>query len=206
MNDFLDGSRALAEVITDGNQLLNDDGRARDGLHHDELAALDALGDGDFAFARQQRDGAHLAQVHADGVVGLFQGARREIEVNFFAVEIFLGLGVRVLGDFQGRARGLRRGGVFVDVDAVALECGKEVVDFFRRVDFGRKDVVHFVVEQVAALLAHGNELAYRVVFFLKTQSHKLLPRSSSGHADRQVSPGTPCPRAHRVGAEMPGL
>jgi len=46
-----------------------------------ELPALDALGDRDFALARQQRDGAHLAQIHADGIVRLFQRTRCQVEV-----------------------------------------------------------------------------------------------------------------------------
>ena len=37
---------------------------------HRVAAGLDALGDGDLAFARQELNGAHLAQVHADRVVG----------------------------------------------------------------------------------------------------------------------------------------
>ena len=37
---------------------------------HQFAAGLDALGDGDFAFARQQLDRAHLAQIHAHRIVG----------------------------------------------------------------------------------------------------------------------------------------
>ena len=51
-------------------------------LMTDELAALDALGDRHFALAGEQRHRAHLAQVHADGVVGLVEGARREVELH----------------------------------------------------------------------------------------------------------------------------
>jgi hypothetical protein len=47
-----------------------------------QLAALDALGDGHLAFAREQRHRAHLAQVHANGIVGLVERARREIELG----------------------------------------------------------------------------------------------------------------------------
>ena len=72
---------------------------------------------------------------------------------------------------FQRRARGLGRGHIFVDVDAVALEGGEQVVDFFRGMNFGGQDVVYFVVEQVAPLLAHVDELAYLIVFFFQSQS-----------------------------------
>ena len=43
---------------------------------------------------------------------------------------------------------------------------------------FGRERIVHFVVQQVAALFAYRNELAYRIIFFFKTcYSHEYLPR-----------------------------
>ena len=56
--------------------------RARDRLDDRELAALDAPRDLDLAFAREQRHRAHLAQVHADRVVGLVERARREVELE----------------------------------------------------------------------------------------------------------------------------
>ena len=56
-DDGLEGQRAFAQ--------------ARD---HRLAAGLDALCDRDFAFARQQLDGAHLAQIHADGIVGALAG------------------------------------------------------------------------------------------------------------------------------------
>ena len=37
---------------------------------HRLAAGLDALGDRDFALARQQLDRAHFAQIHAHGIVG----------------------------------------------------------------------------------------------------------------------------------------
>jgi hypothetical protein len=54
-------------------------------LMTDELAALDALGDLDLALAGEQRHRAHLAQVHADRVVGLVERARREVELDLLA-------------------------------------------------------------------------------------------------------------------------
>ena len=81
LDDFLDRARALAEIFADRQQFLEDDRGARDRFEHEQLAALDAFGDGDFAFARQQRYGAHFAQVHANRVVGLFEHPRREVEV-----------------------------------------------------------------------------------------------------------------------------
>jgi hypothetical protein len=48
---------------------------------------------------------------------------------------------------------------------------------------FGRKRIVYFVIEQVSALFANGNELAYCIVFFFKTCCHKFLPKSDRIHA-----------------------
>ena len=54
-DDGLEGERAFAETCD-----------------HRLAAGLDALGDGDFALAREQLDRAHLAQIHAHGIVGAF--------------------------------------------------------------------------------------------------------------------------------------
>jgi hypothetical protein len=51
-------------------QQLDRPREARQCAEHLVEAFLDALGDGDFAFARQQLDRAHLAHVHAHGVGG----------------------------------------------------------------------------------------------------------------------------------------
>jgi len=57
------------------------------------------------------------------------------------------------------------------------LESCEQIVDFFRGMNLRRKRIVYFVVEQVAALFAHGNELAYRIVFLFKAYCcHKFLP------------------------------
>ena len=86
---FLDVAHAALEVFAEADDFADHDGRARDGLHHAHLAALDALGDFDFALAREQRHGAHLAQVHADGVVGFFECARGQVELDVFALFAF---------------------------------------------------------------------------------------------------------------------
>ena len=183
LHDLLDRAHALAQIVADGDQFLDDDRRARDGLHHHQLPALDALGDGDFAFARQQRHRAHLAQVHADGIVRLFERTRRQVEIAlaFVGVCIVLDDGVAVAG-FRGnfhRARGLGRRLILVNLDAVSFKCGEEVVDLFRGMHLRRKRIVYFVVEQVSALFANGNELLYRIIFFFKTYCcHKFLPQS----------------------------
>ena len=106
-DDFLDVADAAAEVFAEADDLADDDGRARDGLHDAELAALDAFGDFDFALAGEQGDGAHLAQVHADGVVGLLKLTGGEVELDVFG--LFAGLGLELVASpgtwCQGRGR-----------------------------------------------------------------------------------------------------
>ena len=93
------------------------------------------------------------------------------------------------LGRNFHRARGFRRRLIFIDLDAVAFKCCKQVVDFFRGMHFGWKGIVYFVIEQVAALFADSNELAYRIVFFFETDySHKFLPQSD-GYAVANCQP-----------------
>src|SRR5260370_617898 len=45
VSNFLDGAHTFAQAFADGDDFLNDDGRARDGLHDHELPAFDALGE-----------------------------------------------------------------------------------------------------------------------------------------------------------------
>src|SRR5258707_2635743 len=181
LHDLFDGPHAFAQIVADGNQLLDDDRRARDRLHHNQLPALDALGDGDFALARQQRHGAHLAQVHAHGVVWFFHRTRRQVQVAaaFVGVRFVLDhhLTVAALrGNFHGTS-GFGRRLILVNFDAIPLKGRKQIVDFLRGMDFRRKRIVYFVVKQVAALLTYGNELAYCIVFLFKAYCcHKFLP------------------------------
>ncbi len=93
------------------------------------MSALDALGDGHLALARQQGHRAHLAQVHAHRVVRLLQCARRQVEIVFLGGDFFFGFGIGDLGGFRGSARGPGAGDILVDVDVVALEGGEQVVD-----------------------------------------------------------------------------
>ena len=172
LNDFLDRARAIAQIFADLQKFLQDQRSARDRFQHEQLAALDALGDGYFAFAREQRNGAHFAQVHANGVVGFFERAGSEIE---FAVFRGAALFLHWLGGIGGIRSGKRSFGarqVFVHINAVALEGREQIVNFFRGMNLGRQDIVHLIVEQVAALLAHGDELTYLVVLFLKSYRH----------------------------------
>ena len=65
---------------------------------HGLAAGLDALGDGDLALAREQLDRAHLAEIHADRIVGavgrLRARAWRRPRSVPASVELALGLGL----------------------------------------------------------------------------------------------------------------
>ena len=177
LNDFLDRAGAVAQILADLEKLLEDQGRARDGLQHEQLAPLDALGNRNFTFAGKQGHRAHLAQIHADGIVGFFKRARSEIEVAVFRGSVVLHDndfgGVGCVGSSE---RSLRARKIFIHIDPVALEGREQIVNFLRGVHLGRQDIVHLIVEQVAPLLAHGDELSNLVVFFFKSQRHASFP------------------------------
>ncbi len=97
LHDLFDRPRALPQILSNRNQLLNHDRRPRDGLHHHELPAFDALRDGHFAFARQQRHRAHLAQIHPHRIVCLFERARRQIQIAAAFVRMRLVLHRRIV-------------------------------------------------------------------------------------------------------------
>ncbi len=99
---------------------------------HDVAAGLDALGDGDLALAGEQLHRAHLAQVHADGVVGAVDGflLGRRGRAGAAVVEgIDLLLGGLVLFLFVV-VRGFL---VLDDVDAHFGDRGHDVLDLLRR-------------------------------------------------------------------------
>ena len=141
---FLDGAHAALEVLAHGDDLADDDGRARQRFEHAQLSALDALGDFDFAFAGEQRHRAHLAQIHADGIVGFLQRAGREIELDVFA-----GLDVALV-ELVERARRL---GAFEHINALRANGGDQVIEVVGRMDIVRDQVVHLIVGEVALFL-----------------------------------------------------
>src|SRR4029077_5122911 len=181
LDDFLDRACTLTKIVPDRQKFLQNDRGSRNGFQDQQLSALDALGDGHFAFARQERDGSHFAQVHANRVVRLFDHPRRESEIArvFRDWEFVLGfhfgrVGYRGIG---GGAGGFGRGLIFINVNPVFLKGGKKVVDFFRGVDFRWQNVIYFVIEQIPALLAHGNELPYLIVFLFDSQRQGVLQK-----------------------------
>jgi hypothetical protein len=79
----------------------------RQTVHDAPLAALDAARDADFASRVRERHGAHLAQVHADGVVGLSRGAGDDAFLALVFLVVlrgFLRRGAEPLGPSCSRA------------------------------------------------------------------------------------------------------
>ena len=120
-DQLADGALAGAQLVAGDEDALGDGRRARDRLDHRQLAALDALGDGHLALAGEQRHRAHLAQVHADGVVGLVEGAGREVELG----PVFVAVAIEVLVAAVGLVR-------IDDLDAGAAEGVEEIVEILR--------------------------------------------------------------------------
>ncbi|HTT24461.1 MAG TPA: hypothetical protein VMG82_36415 [Candidatus Sulfotelmatobacter sp.] len=119
------------------------------------MSALDALGDFHFAFAREQRNCSHLAQVHADGVVGFFQCAGRQVKLDVLALfQIFKPFLVepmrRQLGSFQ-------------DVDALRTNCSQQIVKVFGTVHVMRYEVVDLVIREISLFFSCVDQLFYVV-------------------------------------------
>jgi hypothetical protein len=143
MTKLADGARAGFQLIAHRDDHLRDGRRPRDRLDDRELAALDAAGNLDFAFAREQRNGAHLAEVHADGIVGLVERARRQVELHLLAA---LGRPVELLLLEVGLLR--------VDnLDARAAKRIEKIIELVGRGDLGRQQFVDLVIQQVAFFL-----------------------------------------------------
>ena len=164
-HELADAPLVVLELIAHRHDRAGDRRRAGDRLDDRELAALDALGDLDFALAGEEGHRAHLAQVHADRVVGLVERAGRQVELE-------------LLGPFAGAVEQL----VFAillfgidDFDAGAAERAEQIVELVRRRDVGGQQLIDLVVEQVSLFLADGDELLHFIVFFFDRQRRVLL-------------------------------
>src|SRR5581483_9151167 len=93
IDHLLDDARVLLRTLVDLEDLFENDAVRGKRLVDAPLALLDSLGDIDFALAIEQLDRAHLAQIHADGIVGLVDDAGRcgdDVLLDFLALIHFL--------------------------------------------------------------------------------------------------------------------
>ncbi len=154
-DDFLDVAHAAPQVFAEPDDLADDDGRAGDGLHHAQLTALDALGDLDLAFAGKQRHRAHLAQVHAHGVVGLFEGSGRKVELDVVGLFPCFRLVLVALSAHAAFA---------AELDALGVDGGQQVVQIVRRRDVAREQVVDLSKGQIPLFLAYFNNFIFVLI------------------------------------------
>src|SRR5664280_1665544 len=159
---FFDGAHAALEVLADGNDFANYDRRARQRFEYTQLPALDALGDLDFAFAGEQRDRAHLTQVHANRVVGFFQSARRKVEFNVLARFQF---GIELLIERAGELR------TFEHINALRADGGQQILEVIGRMQVVRDKVVDLVVSEVALFFSRVDQFFDVGELIFKSQS-----------------------------------
>ncbi len=135
--DGLDGQRAFHQAAD-----------------HHLAAGFDPFGDGDFAFAGQQLDRPHLAQVHAHRVVRAAQVVL--VDVTGGRGGLFLAVAIAVTVTFGRGVVGLF---VFDHVDAHFGQHRHGVFDLLRRYLFRGQGAVQVVIGDVPAFLALGDHL-----------------------------------------------
>jgi hypothetical protein len=140
---------AGAELLAPDHDRFEGQGAFAQAADHGVAAGFDALGDGDFALARQQLDAAHLAQVHPHRVVRAVEGRRLFAldDVGFFAGDDFAALAV--LRVFFG----------LDDVDAHLRQHGQGVFDGLGGDFLAGQHLVQLVHGDVAAGLGLLDEL-----------------------------------------------
>ncbi len=161
-HDLLDRAHAALQVLADSHDFANHDGRARQRFQHPQLPALDALGDLHFALAGEQRDRAHLAQVHAHRIVGFFQRAGGQVEFHVLARFQF---GIELLVERAGDL------GAFEDVNALRADGGQQVLKVIGRMQVVRDQVVDLVVREVTFFFSCIDQFLDVVELIFKSQS-----------------------------------
>ncbi len=155
VDDLVHPQFVLLDLIDHGQQFGDRGGAGGDRLHHMLETVLDALGDLDFAFARQQIDRAHFAHIHTNRVGG--------------AAEFGIDGGKRLLGLFHGVLVGYRRRDIghqqrfgirrlFIHLDAHVVDHADDAVDLLAILHVVRQVVVDFGISEIAALLAEHDQ------------------------------------------------
>ncbi len=167
IDDLAQKSRAFVEFVAPDDQRLEGQRAFAQAGDHRLAAGLDALGDGDFAFARQKLDRTHLAQIHAHRVVRavgrLFLLGGRQLRAlrrrKFAALAVTVAVVVAVLG--RGRLFGVL---VLDDVDTHVGQHGHGVLDLLGGDFLRRQDRVQFIHGDIAALLGGLDHFFDRVI------------------------------------------
>ena len=154
VDDVAQEDLALVELVAPDDDGLEGERALAQAGDHGLAAGLDALGDGDLALAREQLDRAHLAQIHAHGIVGALggflllgggDGLGRDLDqfaVIIVVIALFIGLFVAVFAVIV----------VLDDGDAHLGDHGEDVFDLVGGDLFRRQNGVDLVVGDVAAL------------------------------------------------------
>ena len=150
LHDFPDAHLAFAQALAELDDLLDGDRRGRSTARMTAFSPSSMrLAISTSPFAGEQRDRAHLAQVHAHRVVALGVAGVEVLVPLFFLL---------LLGRRSGSGRlglgELDLGGVVDDLDVVLAEHRHHVVDLIGGHDVGGQRVVDLVVGQEALLAA----------------------------------------------------
>ncbi|MNX42378.1 hypothetical protein D3C86_727980 [compost metagenome] len=159
-------------------------------------AFFDALGDGDFAFAGQQLDGAHFAHVHAHRVGGAttFGVQRAQCGGSFFGRGVihFAVAGVAVV-----EQEGFCIGCNFMDINAHAVDHADDVFDLLRVDDVVGQMVIDFGVGQVALFQALADQKLDVVLLGRTFVGHVVLaPPAGRGIGPSIIPAWRPAARA----------
>jgi hypothetical protein len=143
-DDPVESLLAVEQLGAEGGDVAADGGRLEQGLLRLQLRVLDPLRNLDLLLAGQQRDLAHLLQVHPHRVVEdvVLRGARLLL--------LGLLLALLVVLDLVG----------LEDLDLEVLEDGKDVVDLLLVLDRLGQRLVDVVERQVSLLLGQADQLA----------------------------------------------
>ena len=212
-DDVLDPDLVLPQLVAEVDDLADGHRGVEDGREDHVLALLDALRDLDLALAREERDAAHLAQVHPDRVVALrgvavddFLGLGRGRGRGLLAIARPLLLGL-LFGDALRSDLHLCRG--VDDLDVLVAEDPQNVVHLIGG-HVGRQGVVDLVVGEEALGLPHLDELLNFLPITVLRCRHHYLGVSALFPASVPVLP-TPRPAPCRndgpslVSAKDPG-
>lgn len=158
--------RAFVQLVAPDNQRLEGQRALTETSDHRFAASLDALGNGNFAFARQQLHRAHFAQIHAHRVVRavgrLFllgcgnSGIASRCQFAAFAFGFFV-----VIAFFGRRIFGVL---VLDDVDAHVGKHRHGVFDLLRGHFLRRQNRIQLIHSDVAALLGGLDHFLDRVI------------------------------------------